>query len=323
MTEVKSLLDAPSVIQQANSHGWHSGFFDFGKALVKNVDYFNCSIIQRGGERLLIVRRAEWDERDAFGYNSIMAFSMQGTKPCMGFKIQMGIQFPQEHFEDPRAITHNGRTFVSACNFVRSKRGMTFPHQVISEVAHDWQLVRRYDPVYGKNGRDAGGNTGHEKNWTWFFHDGQPHMVYMASPHEVVRFNLDFRFVEVYKSEWSSAIWEYGQIRGGTPPVLVDGLYYTFFHSSTPYNVKQRQYHTGCLAFEAKPPFAVKRITLEPLLTGSRFDGGLPAKPPCIFSGGALHDNGTWLIVSGVNDIRCCYTYIPHADLLDRMVEID
>lgn len=315
-------MDVPSVIQQANDKGWHSGIFDFGKALVKNVDYFNPSIIQRGNERVLIVRRAEWDERDAFGYNSLMAFSMQGTKPVMGYKIQMGYQFPQEHFEDPRAITHNGRTFISSCNFVRNKRGMTYPHQIISEVTNGWQLVKRHDPVYGKNARDAGGNTGHEKNWLWFFHEGQPHMLYMSSPHEIVRFNLNFQFVELWKTEWDSKIWGYGQVRGGTPPVFIDGLYYTFFHSSTPFSTHKRQYHLGCYAFEAKPPFAVKRITLEPLLTGSRFDGGLPAKPPCLFAGGALFEDGTWLVVSGVNDIKCSYVYIPHSELLDQMVEL-
>lgn len=321
-TASDKLLHVPSVIKQATNRGWPADFFRFGKAEKPGVDFFNCSILERGTARALIVRRAQWDKRDAFGYNSVLAFSLDGLKPQMGYKVNLGYQFPQEHFEDPRAIVFNGRIFISACNFIRHRHGMTFPHQTISEVSGDWQLVRRYDPVYGKNGRDAGCNTGHEKNWAPFFHKGEPHFVYSSCPHEVIRMDFNFKTVEVFSSAWDSSVWSFGQIRGGSPPILVDGLYHTFFHSSLPHPIARRRYFLGCYAFDPHPPFAVRKITLDPLLTGSELDGGLPAKPPCVFCSGSLYDAGEWLIVFGVNDARCGHCHIPHADLVDEMIEL-
>lgn len=318
MTISPSIKDIPSFTEQ----GLEAGYFNFGKAERKGVDYFNCAIVTRPDGDWLITRRAVWDKRDAFGYNDIMAFSLSGVKPHMGHGVQMGKQFPNEHFEDPRAVYHNGHTFISACNFVRDKKGMVYPHQMVAEVDNNWQLVKRYDPIYGNNGSDVGKNSKHEKNWLWFRHDNAWYMVYRAQPHTVARFDENFRVIEHTCDYWDYKTWAFGEIRGGTSPVFHEGLYYTFFHSSTPYSKHKNQYHLGCYAFEPKPPFKIAKITLEPLLSGSKFDGGLPDKPPCIFACGAIIRHDAWLITFGVNDIKCGYCFIPHSKLVDQMIEL-
>lgn len=78
----------------------------------------------------------------------------------------------------------------------------------------------------------------------------------------------------------------------------------------------------GAYAFESKPPFRITKITLEPLLSGSRYDGGMPDKPPCVFCGAAIYRDNRWLVTFGVNDIKCGYAYIPHKELLERMVDL-
>lgn len=318
MIHKPSILDIQSFTQQ----GLEAGYFNFGKAEAKGTDYFNCAILNRPDGDFLVTRRALWDKRDSFGYNDIMAFSLNGLKPHMGFKVQIGQQFPNEHFEDPRAIYHDGRTFISACNFVRDKKGMVYPHQMVAEVDNNWNLIKRYDPVYGFNGNDVGKNSKHEKNFLWWRHDNAWHLIYIAAPHTVARFDDNFKVVEHTCDYWDYKIWNYGEIRGGTPPILHNGEYYTFFHSSTPFNKTKNQYHLGCYSFEAKPPFKITQITLNPLLSGSKFDGGLPDKPPCIFACGASIKHDAWLITFGVNDIKCGYAYISHDKLIDQMIEL-
>lgn len=336
-----------SIVGQARDKGWRADIFDFAKAKQNGVDWFNCGVVERPDGTWLVARRSQWKQREDFGYNDIMAFKLEDTRPIIGVKVHMGTQFPHEHFEDPRVVFVNGRTFVSACNFIRhrvnGRETMTWPHQIISEVNNDWQLVQRYDPVYGKNGRDSGSNTGHCKNWNYFWHNGHPHMLYQASPHQIVPMTHDFKCLGVHdwtkatchsetgcgpmqpgmlkcwETKWDSSIWKYGVIRGGTPPVLIDGEYITFFHSSTPWTTDKRQYHMGAYRFESKPPFKITKITKEPLLTGSRFDRWYPGKPPCVFPCGALLRNGEWLITMGVNDIDCGWLKLPHDDLIDLL----
>lgn len=335
--DTSKLWNAPSVFKQ----GWESGLFNFGKAIDSKTDYFNCGLVRRPDGLWLTPRRSRWWPKDQMGFNDIMAFSIneENMRLYVGHAVQMGRQWDIEHFEDPRAYYVDGRTYISACNFVRNKRGCTYPHQVICEVDKDWKLIKRYDPVYGHNGNDTAKNTLHEKNWTWFWTEGTnpfadglfPHMVYKASPHTVIPFARDFltfgmcdNIISGHKfvTDWDSSIWQYGEIRGGTPPVLVDGEYWTFFHSSTKFRTHKRQYHCGAYAFESKPPFRITKITTEPLLSGSTQDRWDIEKPPAVFVCGSEHKDGAWLITGGVNDILCGWWKIPHDELKDRMIEI-
>lgn len=311
--------EVPSITRQTR---WPCGIFDFGKAAVPGVDYFNCSLVERPDGFWLVARRSTWKHRSDFGVNDLIAFKLDGKKPVAGWKIQTEKRFSEEHFEDPRAIYHNGKTYVSCCDFVLNRRGWSGAHQIICEVDAIWNCVRRFDPEYGKNGGNTGDNIGHEKNWLWFFHEDRPHLVYSASPSIIVEFNPDFTFKAEHRTDPDLAAWMFGEIRGGTPPVLVDGEYWTFFHSSTPWNKTKRQYHMGAYAFEAKPPFRITKITLDPLLSGSKQDRWFENKPLVVFPCGALLRDGKWLVTLGVNDLDCGWIEIPHAKLVSKTADL-
>jgi predicted GH43/DUF377 family glycosyl hydrolase len=326
---VKNLkLPSPPQIHRADigsftAQGFKAGLFDFGRARLPNTDYFNCGIIERHDGWWLVTRRARFTIKDKMGMNDIMAFKLNHLKPAYGVRVNLGTRYEMEHYEDPRVFYLNGKLHVSCCTFVRNRRGCHYPHQIICEVDDQWNLVRRYDPVVGHNRGDTGLNTRHEKNWTYFWHDGKPHLLYQ--PPWVYELAADFKPViqtrHMAEDTWGSH-WTQGQIRGGTPPVLVGDEYWTFFHSSTPWRYDRRQYHMGAYAFEATPPFRVTRVTLEPLLSGSERDGGTPGKPPCIFPCGAIHQGLSWLVTFGVNDHACGWAEIPTVDLLKRCVTL-
>ena len=328
MTNTLPQLDTiPSILEQSP---FDVGIFSFGKAEASNIDYFNPSIVARPDGDWLIVRRSTWKPQATFGMNDLMAFKLDGKTPTFGVKIRIPKTATDEQFEDPRAFYHNGKTYIGACNFVWYGTRWTGAHQILVSCDDEWKVTDRTDPDYGKNGNALGKNQGHEKNWLWFVHEGQLHMIYMAAPkHHVVSFDRSMGVDRMMLTEWNYGLWKHGQVQGntpkiggGTPPVRVGSEMFTFFHSSTLMENGKRRYHMGAMAFEAEPPFRITRITPEPILSGSKNDIWDAKKVPCVFPGGAIHRDGKWLIVGGLNDRKCFYLEMSHDDLNDILIEV-
>ncbi len=312
--------ETPSILKQTDLK---VGFFNFGGAEKVGVDYFNCGLVRRPDGLWLITRRSRSRKGLSFGFNDLVAFLLDEKthRPLRGSLIKMQQRWPDEQWEDARAVYHQGRTFISCCDFIWNRGSWTGAHQIVEEVGDGWQSLQRYDPIYGHNQNNLGQNRWHEKNWLWFVHDGAWHLIYKADPHTVAKFNNSFELMDEWVTE-PEIVWEYGEIRGGTPPVRVGDYYWTFFHSSTPWKTPRRQYHLGAYAFEAKPPFRVTRISTFPILSGSEEDGGGEKKPACIFAVGSELRDGTWLVTGGCNDIKCFWLEIPHSQLLKMTAEI-
>jgi len=310
----------PSFLHQTD---WPAGIFNFGRGEHPQTDYFNCGLVERPDGLWLMVRRSVWKDRLIFGMNDVVAFKLGGPTglvPQIGYRVKFINTNVNEQYEDPRAIYHNGKTYLGCCNFVWYKvKKWTGAHQILVVCDDKWDVKARYDPSYGKNGKGLGLNTGHEKNWLWFFHNDKLNLIYAAQPHTVVEFDSHLRVVTERRSANKLLPWAYGEIRGGTPPVRVASEYITFFHSSLPWTNRFRRYYMGAYAFDAKPPFAITRITKEPLLIGSQNDYWVEKKPLVVFPCGALLRGQEWLITLGVNDLKCGYIKIPHRDLAERM----
>jgi predicted GH43/DUF377 family glycosyl hydrolase len=319
----------PAIGQQTR---WRCSAFDFGRQQTTNFAYFNPGLVERPDGLWLVARRSKNDRRMRVGFNDMVAVRLSegDYRPLFMLPIVTKHVFDKEHFEDPRAIYHNGATYLSACNFVIVNNGMGWSgaHQTMNIVrtmtsTNRWTVDERIDPLFGYNGPRIGKDTGMEKNWTWFFESGLPHLVYKASPHTVARFTSDFTLDREFKTD-EPMVWLYGIIRGGTPPVRVGDEYLTFFHSSLPVGMPyHRRYYMGAYTFEAREPFAVKRMTREPLLVGSWQDRWFPKKPLVVFPCGSRLKNDTWLVTMGVNDLDCAWIEIPHADLDERLYPVN
>lgn len=310
----------PSILKQTP---WECGFFDFSKSslpLHHGTDYFNCSLSARPDGDYLIVRRAQWVPEWNYGSNDVVAFKLLDKQPVGGWQIQIPFQSQREQFEDPRTFYMNGETWLSCCNFVWALQ--TNPHQVLVRVDDNWKGLQRFDVTHGKNGGNVFTNTGWEKNWLWFWHDGRPHFIYMTYPHTVVE--VDPVSFLAGRSWVTSKIghWPYGQPRGGSPPVRIGDEYWSFFHSAVDaHSWGCRRYFMGAYVFDAKPPFEVKRITQNPILTGSSMDRWSHPKPMVVFPCGAVLREEKWLVTLGVNDLDCAWIEIPHADLEKRLTK--
>jgi predicted GH43/DUF377 family glycosyl hydrolase len=127
---------------------------------------------------------------------------------------------------------------------------------------------------------------------------------------------------QVYETQASDLHWPWGQPRGGTPPVLVDGEYWSFFHSCIDDPYHTRRYFMGAYAFSAMPPFRITRMSRTPIMAGSNKDRWGNGKPLVVFPCGALLRNGIWMVTLGVNDLNCAWVEIPHESLLEQTVPV-
>jgi predicted GH43/DUF377 family glycosyl hydrolase len=285
------------------------------------VDHFNCGLVARPDGDWLIVRRSEAHRKHIWGMNTCTAFLLKDMKPVRGVPIEMPKSSAEEHFEDPRAIFHNGKTLVSCTNFIWGRK-ITNTHQIAVWCDENWKGVERLDPVYGTNGNSVLTNTGNEKNWLWFVHQEKLHMIYQTFPHTVVRFDGSMKAEHVYEMYPFGFHWPLGHPRGGTPPVKIGQEYWSFFHSSDDsLKHKKRRYYMGAYAFSAQPPFAMTRFIKTPLLVGSTDDRGGVGKPLVVFPCGALLREDKWIVTFGVNDLDSAWIEIPHEELIGMTQE--
>lgn len=308
--------DIPSILHQTK---WEFGFYDLPAQKGDQENWhFNPSLMTDDRGTVWLATRRIWQDRFAY-LNEIVFFELNDNKPINRKVCYLPKNRFSESFEDPRCSFDGKRWWLSCVNFIQNQ---TQAHQVVGPMDSPGTVTRLYHPIIGKNGASIFSNIGHEKNWLWFFHNGEPHLIYLTNPHTIFRYDWFSGIREKWETSIPEMMWMHGEPRGGSPPVLVDGEYWSFFHSFTPHAWPKRRYHMGALAFESKPPFRVTRMTVLPLLSGSKNDPNDDRFPLTVFPGGALFQNGKWMVVMGVNDLRCAWINIPHDQLKSYCREI-
>jgi predicted GH43/DUF377 family glycosyl hydrolase len=304
--------EPPSILEQTK---FEVGLYDFPdeQKLItsksSSVRHFNCGLVSTDSGLKLITRRMEKKNLKPFK-STIWEWNLVGNVPTNGFPLHLPHITAGDNYEDPRAIVHRGNVHVSYCNVIAG----CYAHQVIVNLAGN-HAIR---PQFGNNADCPSKNLGHEKNWIWFSHNDELHFIYQSMPHMVVSIHDSGAINKVYMSPKmpdSKKEWKFGQHRGGTPPIKVGDEYFCFFHSSLPFG-NTRRYYAGAYAFEAKPPFKITRVTKKPILMGSLNDIKNHASPPVVFPCGSHFDGKEWLVVGGMNDVKCFWIKIPHDELL-------
>lgn len=276
---------------------------------------FNCSALEFDGQRFLVTRKSE---RNSSGLldSSLVVYPMN-LEQRLGtpIRIRLPRQSGSEQFEDPRAFVHDNQIFISYCHWDRS---FYLPRQILARLNDSFEFVESWKVPFGHNGSTTHGQ---EKNWVWFKGGNKRHLVYAFNPHTVVEME-DHHPGLVHKTALEIVPWKYGEIRGGTNPVKVGGEYFSFFHSSLPWTGRQRRYFMGAYAFNASPPFAVTRMSVEPILAGSDRDTRILQMPLVVFPCGALFKKEEWLVTFGVNDEACGWIRVPHDGLIQTMRKV-
>lgn len=164
-----------------------------------------------------------------------------------------------------------------------------------------------------------------EKNWM-LFENGPLFAVYSIAGQRILQGNWDvsesIQLHEVFGTEWDagSYVREFGALRGGAPPHLVDGSYYCFCHSVCPSPAGYR-YVPGVYRFASEAPFVPTHRPARPVALQNPFGVAAlyprlnPAVGEVLYPGGAIFDRGNWVISYGINDERCAVAVISHADI--------
>lgn len=107
-----------------------------------------------------------------------------------------------------------------------------------------------------------------QKNWVPFVSEDKMLLAYQINPHEILEpdpSNGNCR--PVYETKIPT-LWQWGQLRGGTPALMVDGEYLAFFHSSCGvYSEGQSLLHyvMGAYTFNPNPPFEIRKMSPCPI----------------------------------------------------------
>ncbi len=285
----------------------------FNPALLPNGDgfIFACRVVGPDGLRRIALCRLD-------AALSIVAGSQLALTDLMKFPTSENYPEPvTTWFADPRLYRLGARIFIYWNSGWHEPR--------------NYQFLQELDP---KNFRPIGvprelvlrgERQVLEKNWT-LFGDGPFYAVYSIAPHRVLTFSLpgtgNIEFTDLVTQSWNVDAYTrtHGPLRGGAPPQLVDGHYWSFGHTVNGTEGNYR-YAPAVYRFAAKPPFAptgvpIMSLNLGGTLTSSRrFPKLNPAVGDVIYPCGAVHRDGHWLVSHGVNDERCAIAVVPHADV--------
>lgn len=315
------LLEPPSVLHQTD---WPCGFYEFPDTTPPSVN-FNCGLVacKAGLEWLdpawLFARRQVFYGKNVF-LSSIVCYALNGNEVGDQHLVTIKGRYGDEHVEDPRVFAHEGKIYMAWTSWRRTVPGNR-AHQAFGVIEDNFAVNNPMHLVFGQNGPNVLRNRGHEKNWVWFMDGHGLHVIYSMNPH-IVALVEDGKVVKT-EAVASKLPWNYGEARGGTPPVRVGVEYYCFFHSSQPWIHPYRRYFAGAYAFDAKPPYKIVGMTTHPLLFGSLQDPRWNNSGPIVvFPCGSMLRDGVWKVTMGINDCRSAWLDIPHEDLVARMVAV-
>ncbi|HRW58230.1 MAG TPA: hypothetical protein P5048_01270 [Chlamydiales bacterium] len=168
-----------------------------------------------------------------------------------------------------------------------------------------------------------------EKNWVPFVaknerSEKEIQLAYSLVPHKILSVtdpkssDLTQLFFKNNPS-YRRFFWDWGVVRGGTPAIMVDGEYLSFFHSS--FGKKRRWYVMGAYTFEAKPPYRVTRVSKHPIFYKEIKNQRI------VFPSGFVQDRidgeEVFHISYGEMDCRSKLVTIKKKDIFDAMKSLD
>jgi FkbM family methyltransferase len=243
---------------------------------------------------------------------------------------------------DPRVLRIGERTLIFYVVIERDGEGVINGSSVVLAefiVSRDrWTHVESFQLPKHPIERELpdGAHQNWEKNWVPFAIDRSPSggaqqdafhvgLIYSHDPWDVITLRVEpgtpRRFQSLYSS--TGIQWDYGTIRGGTPPVPYDDTHLvSFFHSAQVIG-SRNVYSVGACVFLAQAPYTPVLMTPDPLLMapyrsgahrfGWRFAGSV------VFPLGAERTDEGYRLLCGRDDGEIAPFLVPHDELAPRL----
>jgi predicted GH43/DUF377 family glycosyl hydrolase len=286
-----------------------------GRRRDAHAQVFNCSAIPLGGpaaDRVLLAFRVDLSR--ARIHVAELDRDMNPRSPSQ--RLELG-RFPEDAHgqEDPRLWMHGGKFHVSYSG--TAKRGPDVVASIcyarLDATDDGFRVEEAFAPAYAERQPS-------EKNWGFFSYERQLFAVYQIHPVHRVLHVHESRAQLAADIEWPST-WQHGLMRGGAPPFRVGDEYWHWFHGFERRPGMRLRYTAGLYTFEARPPFAPKRIVRTPVLVAP--DESVPVGnrgPNVVYPGGAYLVDGTWHVSYGLHDTWNEVALLDMAEL-ERLLE--
>ena len=263
--------------------------------------HYNAGAVSYQNKLLLAVRIETFDRGLLNGKNSrvILTFADKEFRGYQGDqKIVLKHNGEEVDIEDPRLFSFKGEIWM-AYNTTLSGVASGIRQMYLAKLDLTNGLPSNIEPK-----RIAYDKVETEKNWTPFEYEGELYFISHLSKQNVFKVNPETGEA-IEQSSQETVLWPYGQLRGGSPAlVLNDNEYITFFHSSKHYILasgdQKNIYFAGALTFSRKPPFEILRMTKKPIMDSSYYN--TENSKLIIFPTGILLEDDKISMLSGKND---------------------
>lgn len=218
--------------------------------------------------------------------------------------------------EDARLFTLNGETYLFYNDNVEIENPDYSMHRrdmFMAKLSIDGHRITLEKPVKLFH-KDKYNQVRLQKNWVPFDWKGHLMLSYALNPHEVVYPNLKNGECNVFCETAFACHWRWGEWRGGTPALLVDGEYLAFFHSPSitsseaSKGVHMFHYFMGAYTFSKEPPFQIKAASQEPMIADGFytyssyekriiFPGGFAVVGSSIYLAYGKDDSEAWIVI--------------------------
>ena len=297
---------------------------------------FNPSLALTNFGLLLTFRYIPEPETPWISQVGIVRLDEESLEPLSAPQL---LQFPSEkrktpcQAEDARIFHYNAKTYIlyndntEIINSSEKARRDMFIAQ-LQEIEHSFVLS---EPVKLFS-HDHYQEVTCQKNWVPFDWYGHMLLCYSIDPHEILYPNFENGKCTLIAQSKIFNHWKFGKLRGGTPALMVDGEYLSFFHSSKKmYSVvstdcSRFHYFIGAYAFCAEPPFKITKITPIPIVakgfyrqsTAEKrviFPGGFFIKDPYLHVAYGKDDQEIWIATIDKDLLKA--TMVPVQECID------
>jgi FkbM family methyltransferase len=289
----------------------------------KFIDFNPCQITLENGKSFVFFRR---EAVPLFNKNSAIYYTQVGSELS-------SIQEPSlliENGEDPRVVKIANKIYLF---YIVPKKispssaiGCEVRLALISESNSALKIISEYIlPVNPfPTIKPEGGINGWEKNWVPFINESNKiKVIYSHDPW--LTFELEIseeeKSLKIINPDYKYGIkWDFGKIRGGTPPIKYkENFYVSFFHSSCIIGGK-KLYLIGAILIDTtngntNPIYITKRPLIAAPLREDINHHGWPTSASVLFPLSAQRNEDSFQIMCGINDYDIGYATIRYSEI--------
>lgn len=294
-------------------------------------DAFNPCLLEYEGAPLLLFRIRDPITKST---NQVGYIWLDENLDPIGTPKVLRITLPPNSYpnlQDPRVVKGKDTYYIVFNNITTVlHQDRTNRRMYVAELkSDDHGLYTTYPQEYIDFEDEKGSRQ--EKNWGPFIFNDSLLLEYMVSPHVIYQPLQNSDCCLTTARDTNVLNWKWGEIRGGTPLLLVDGEYLGFFHSSTNLSSVQsngvfmQHYFMGAYTFSNDPSFTITKMSPDPIIGKKFYDG--PAhktwKPlRVVFPGGYLFDENYIWLAYGRQDHEVWIVKFDKAGLYNSLIPV-